>query len=416
MSRPRVLLVAFHYHPEVSAGVHRARIMEEYLVAQGCEVTLLTHQDIKQSLQGGAVVRVPLPRYLAPPEGRADRVPTRRGNLFRRWVRRWLLIPDVFVGWSLLAARAAARRYRQSPFDLVVTSSPPESVHWIGWSVKRRFGVRWLADFRDGWTLEPHREEVRLPARRWLDRRLERAVVQTTDWVTVNTRPVAEDLLTRAPAKGGRIHVLPTGFGDDRFAPIAHDARQFRLVYTGRFGLSWREASPAPFFQGLRQALASDCDLAGQLRLVLKGSFAPEERALWQSPSVAAVVEELPQGPYAEAMGYAAGATGLLLVAPRGLRSVVPRKLFDYLAVRRPILAVADPASEVARILRETRAGVCCAHGDPAGIASELARLFRLWKSGRLDEEIPCSGSDAYRAEPHFARVLGARVLKELAA
>ena len=62
-------------------------------------------------------------------------------NLFL--VADWLLVPDVFVGWSLAAARAAVRRSREAPWDLVITSSPPESIHWIGWRLQRRCGTPW---------------------------------------------------------------------------------------------------------------------------------------------------------------------------------------------------------------------------------------------------------------------------------
>jgi hypothetical protein len=327
-------------------------------------------------------------------------------------VRRWLLVPDVFVGWSLAAARTAVRHARQTPWDLVITSSPPESVHWIGWRLKRKHKTPWLADFRDGWTLEPHREEIRLPIRGWFDRRLEQAVVRSADWITANTRPVAEDFAARIPAAKDRIHELPTGFLEQGFEPLGRDDGVFRLIYTGRFTLSWQESSPKPFFDGLKQAMQADRLFAERFRLVLVGSFTDQERALWQAPPLGEVVDEMPPCAYEEAMRLAAGATMLLLVAPQGLRSVIPRKLFDYLAAKRPIFAVSDE-NEVTRMLQETSAGVSCP-ADPGAIAQKLLGLFHVWQSGRLDCDISCSGNDLYRAEPHFERVLGNVVLSDL--
>jgi hypothetical protein len=111
-------------------------------------------------------------------------------------------------------------------------------------------------------------------------------------------------------------------------------------------------------------------------------------------------------------MRLAAGATMLLLVAPRGLRSVIPRKLFDYLAAKRPIFAVSDE-NEITRMLQGTSAGVWCP-ADPGTIAQKLLDLFHLWRAGGLDREIPCAGNDLYRAAPLFERVLGSVVLSEL--
>ena len=48
---------------------------------------------------------------------------------------------------------------------------------------------------------------------------------------------------------------------------------------------------------------------------------------------------------------------------------------------------------------------------QPSRISEELLRMFRLWRAGRLDKEIPCSANQLYQAEPHFSRVLGDTVL-----
>ncbi len=412
MQRLRVLLVAFHYPPEISAGVQRARITERFLVDRGCDVTLLVHQPIERGLGGSPVLYVPLPRYLRGHGADMGTVAAKPRNRFRRWVRRWLLIPDVFVGWSWKAAAVALRQARREPWDLVITSSPPESIHGIGWRLKRALGTPWLADFRDGWTLEPHREEIRLPIRGWFDRQLEQGVIRAASWITVNTRPVAEYFIHRVPSAKDRIHVLPTGFFAWEKGQRAFGEGVFRMVYTGRFTLSWAESSPEPFFEGLQQALLADRQFAERFRLVLIGSFTDTERALWQRPPLNKVVEAHPPCPYEEAMRWAAGATMLFLVAPRGLRSVIPRKLFDYLAAKRPILAIAED-NEVSRMLEETSAGVCCP-AEPQAIATKLLELFGLWRAGRLDHEIPCSGNDRYRWEPHFERVLGGVILNAL--
>ena len=103
----------------------------------------------------------------------------------------------------------------------------------------------------------------------------------------------------------------------------------------------------------------------------------------------------------------------LLLVTPPGLRSIATRKLFDYLAARRPVFALAED-NEAARILAETHAGVCVAPDRPDAVANALLRAFSLWQAGRLDQEVPCSDNDLYKAETHFTRVLGRIVLPEV--
>lgn len=412
----RVLLVAFHYPPEISGGSPRLLSMEDFLVRAGCRVVVLTPQSADHGYRGGEILHVPLPAYLRPrPAGARDAVrgPGSLVRTFRGLARKWLLVPDLYVPWSLRATRAAVTAHRQQPFDLVVTSSPQESVHAIGRRLKRQFGCRWLADFRDGWTFEPLRAEAHLPLRRGVEIMMERSVLTGADWITAATRPIAADFRERFPTRSGEIHYLPSGFERFRSDGQATAGPVFRMVYTGGFGLAQKSRTPDKFFAALRQVLASDAEIAARFRLVLLGAFSDREKALWSLPPLAGCVEELGRRPYDDAQRLAAGATMLLLVTPPGLWSVATRKLFDYLAVRRPVFALAD-GNEAARILDETRAGLRVPPDDVDAIAAGLRRAFAWWKEDSLEQHVPCAENERYLTEPHFQRVLDNVVLAGL--
>ena len=74
----------------------------------------------------------------------ADRLRIKAGLFGRR-----LLVPDENVGWMLTAIPAATRIVRREGIDVVLTTSPPGSVHFVGAAVQRLTGVRWVADLRD---------------------------------------------------------------------------------------------------------------------------------------------------------------------------------------------------------------------------------------------------------------------------
>ncbi len=416
MSDPFAIIVAVHYRPEVSGGVPRILIAEDFLVRAGFRVAILTPQPIARGCRGAEILHVPAPAYLG--VGAAGRVEAaspwqKLRRSLRHAVKRVAFIPDTFVYWSLRAARRAVAVSCDAPPDLVLSSSPQESSHWVGWQLQRRFGCRWIADFRDGWTFEPHRPEALLPLRRTIERRLERLVLERADWITAATRPIAEDFQRRFPDRRDRVHFLPSGFEELPLAPAGRDDGLFRLVYTGRFGLSHQARTLEAFLAGVQQALAASEPFRRCFRLVVVGDLLPDEQRRLQTPPLGDHVEVLGRQPYETAMNLAAGATMLLLVTPPGLRSIATRKLFDYLAVRRPVFALAED-NEAARILAETRAGVCIAPDRPAAVAEGLLRAFSWWQAGRLDEHVPCSGNDLYQAGPHFTRVLGETILPEV--
>src|SRR5207302_1229287 len=78
---------------------------------------------------------------------------------------RRVLVPDENVTWNLTAIPAAIRIVRQEGIDVVLTTSPPTSVHLIGAAAKRTTGVRWVADLRDSIVANPHRAAERLAVR-----------------------------------------------------------------------------------------------------------------------------------------------------------------------------------------------------------------------------------------------------------
>jgi len=471
-SGPTVLLVAFHYPPEICGGVPRMLSLERHLVMAGCRVIVVTPKrrarrrrspasrvrvtrPVRRAAPGarkvvaapapaqkvpwptglrarkrtlaGRVVRVPFQSYYR----ESREAPAAAPSLLRSLARRWVLVPDVFLPWAMRAAREAEQVAAGEGVDLVVTSSPPDSMHYIGRRLKKRLGCRWLADFCDGWTFEPLREEAELPLRESLERAMEASVVSRADWITAATRPIAADLARRFPAARGKTLWLPPGFERFRWespdrgaAEEADDAGSeddpragdgdFTLVYTGRFSLSHQRRSPAVFFDGLERAFRADKQFRRAFRLVLAGDFTASERELWRGRPFSRNVEEKGEVSTREARELAAGASMCLLVTAPGCTSVATRKLFDYLSVRRPIFALADE-NEARRIIAETRSGMCVSPSEPDEVAIGLIQAFRLLRQGRLERAFPCSRSDLYLVESHLRRVFEETILPELA-
>ena len=59
--------------------------------------------------------------------------------------------------WNLTAIPAAIRIVKREGIDVVLTTSPPSSVHFVGAAVKRATGIPWVADLRDSLIAHPHR-------------------------------------------------------------------------------------------------------------------------------------------------------------------------------------------------------------------------------------------------------------------
>ena len=171
----KVLIVSLYFPPAGGGGVQRPLKFATHLPALGVETHVLAPDDPKwihsdQDLRPPTQAWVHRARYVGPKGRRPaeelygrrglDRVSTHARLAFRRF-----LLPDENVSWNVTAIPAAVRLVRREGIDVVLTTSPPSSVHLVGAAVKRATGARWVADLRDSVIAHPHRRAERLPAR-----------------------------------------------------------------------------------------------------------------------------------------------------------------------------------------------------------------------------------------------------------
>ena len=88
----------------------------------------------------------------------------------------------------------------------------------------------------------------------------------------------------------------------------------------------------------------------------------------------------------------------------------MPGKLFEYLAVGRPIFAVAPPDSATADIVNQTGGGWLAGPGDPATIACILHQAFAACRAGQTR---PPNATEVARFDRRILAADLARLLDE---
>ncbi len=374
-----ILLVAQLSPPSPVVAARRTAGLAKYLARLGHDVTVLTSAASGEGpIEGaGATVRT---RDLA-----ATRLNWRRSRAeaagavaptgAARGLDTWI-VPDVALGtWLPFAFPHALRLARRERFDCVITSGPPASSHFIGLALQR-LGLRWIADFRDGWTFDPPRPPFPLALQRRLDAALERRVARRADAVIGVTEPIARDLHDRL---GADAHLITNGFDpeerrDPRLADGVLAGDRHSLVHTGRAGISGR--SPGPLIDALRLLHASEPELAARVEVVFAGALSAEEAMLFADPELDGMVRALGAVDRGRALSLQQAADSLLVIAAGASeRSVATGKLYEYLTAERPILVLGD-RSEAARIVAATGTGIAVRAGDATAIADALRHLL----------------------------------------
>lgn len=408
----RVAIVTYFFPPGDEIGGLRPSALARDLARLGHDVVVLTHQPVPVE-QGYRAVHV---SESGSGDGSAG-APVTGGvagqgatSGLKGLARRVLAVPDGKTRWALRAARALREEARSRGLDAVITTGPPHSVHLAALRAlgRRRPGrPRWIVDLRDLWTENPYYDYGEV--RRRVDRLIESRVMRQADAVTATTAGFARSL---SSCHGVSAHRILTGF-DDSVSPPARRpaARPLRVVHAGNLYAGRRD--PRALLEAAGDLVRTGAVDHSALRLVFIGPGLDTVRDVAASFGALDVVETQPPMSHAEVLARLQDAAALLIVQWRSdlTASEVPGKLFEYLACRRPIIALgAAPDGEVAHILRDTGAGRVV---NSVSECREALEALLEGDLGRADEDRLAAFGQSRMAERFAGIIEGTEAMAE---
>ncbi len=390
-----MLVLCYFYPPLAGGGVHRVLGFTRHLPDHGWDCTVVcasagdywvTDPSLESLIRPGTeVIRVPGGSALsALLRWRRGRPGERSGSLFAglRRLSDWWLLPDSYAGWAARARRAAGARLKRGGIDAILSSSPPDSVHLAVLGLDRG-AIPWVADFRDPWIGLTFRD----PPTAWHRARqaaLERAVLEGCDLALTASRTHADTIGKISGGRPRRVVHLPNGFEPDDGAPspaggaAAPPAARFSVVYTGTLS---QMPDTEVFLEALHEVLARRPEARRRLRATLAGPFESGYRDRAVALGLTGIVEFTGPRPHAETRTLQRDAALLVLWKPRGLPTMVPGKLYEYLDAGRPVVALLARDDEAADLVRRS-GGTVVEPGDRMALAAEIERRYAAWHAG----------------------------------
>ena len=118
------------------------------------------------------------------------------------------------------------------------------------------------------------------------------------------------------------------------------------------------------------------------LRLRFVGQVSEQLRAQIAAAGLAAHTEYRPFVPHRESVAELLAASALLMAVPDVPRNrgILPGKIFEYLAARKPILCLGPAGCDADLILRECQAGQALPYEDGALLRQALEALVQRWQ------------------------------------
>ena len=409
-ARLRVVVISQMFAPEMGAATVRLRSFARTLAAAGHEVTVATGMPnypqgrvhdgyrgrllMRESMDGFTVTRTAYPT-----------APRNRSKV------RQLISYLSFVPAALLSA------LRAGPVDVVVVSSPPLFPVVAAWAVSRIRRAPLVVDLRDLWPDEfvacgaasagaaPVRALSALE--RWAYSRAARITCTTASFA----RAVSE--------RGGepeRITIVPNGADVERFRPFPRDNPAAAALGLGdRFVVGYVGAL------GIKHDLDVLIEAARRLReqrdmaILLVGAGAREQdlrrRVREQGLENVVFAGARPPDEVPALIGAMDVCFSSLIPDPY-LESILPVKLFEYMACEKPVIAAVR--GEGARLVQAAGAGLVVPPGSPEAVADAVIELRhdarRRERMGREGRRFVVENYGRAAAAQAFAGVLAGAV------
>jgi glycosyltransferase involved in cell wall biosynthesis len=428
----KILIVSYHFPPDAAVGAIRAAKFARYFPEFGWRPYVLTVKEkyydmLDRSRMSDVIVPEKVFRTWAWPHpppavlylrlkkwmycltGKRhifeekvntypgpDRVRT-EGKLggLRRVLRSLLVAVEGELGWlgwvlpATFKGLLLVRRYR---INCLYTSGPPHAAHLVGLAIKILYGVRWVADFRDPWTMNTAKQpylKSRLSER--IEGWLEKQVVNHADKIISVTERMSQAFMMMHPKiDKAKFATIPNGYDPEDYSdlPKPMGNGKFRVSYLGSFYLG---RTPAYFLKAVRELIDEgklsyhdlEIRFIGHCRYIAGQSV----EGMARQEGLFSVVQIMDPLPYRDALREMVGSDLLLLFAP-DQRDQVPGKAFEYLASGADIIAFTSEGA-TADIIRITGRGVVVEPDSIQQIKEALEACYRKYHAGNCGPRDP---------------------------
>ena len=297
------------------------------------------------------------------------------------WIRGNLFIPDARKYWLKPSVSFLSNIIDKENIDTVITTGPPHSVHLIGERLKRDINIRWFADFRDPWTSIGYHKKLKLTKiSQRKHKRLEHLVLNNADKIIVTSTTTKKEFakITTRP-----IVVITNGYDNYNEDCVTLDAN-FTISHIGSM-LTGR--NPENLWRVIAEIIEENKAFKKALQLQFIGVISTDILETIHSCGLGLYVNLVGYVPHQEAILYQRRSQLLLLaeINSEETKGIIPGKLFEYIAAKRPILGIGPKSWEVKTIIEETKSGATFNYKDYYELKKVLLKWFKQYQKQKLN-------------------------------
>lgn len=409
----KVLIIAYYFPPLGMGGVQRVTKFAKYLPSFGWKPFVLTVKDVEYLAKDPSLLEELPPEVKIVRTGSFDplRISFILKSFFKKRERKeesvkknrvgrsklspWLFFPDNKIGWTPFALLVGLKLVREEKIDLIFTTSPPPSLHFVGYFLKLLTGKPWVADFRDPW-IGYKFEIYPTPLHLFLKNQLVKLIVKNADRI-ISVNSSITKKMTEQSLGIKKIETVNQGYDEQDFETnVSQKSELFTIGYLGTFS---PDCDPEPVFLALRNLMDQKLIPEDKIKFIHVGlSMGIDLDGLIEKYGLKEVLEKKGYLPHREALEQMKDVSIFLLVTSDD-PWVFPAKIFEYLPFKRPILGVVPKESEVGKMISEMNLGMVVSPKDYSGIRESLLFYYKEHVKRNLSVNINTEKMKIYQRE-----------------
>lgn len=307
-------------------------------------------------------------------------------SLIKRIIRRFYPI-DVYFKWARQIIKLLLKK-DLSEYKIILTSGPPHSVHLVGLVLSKKKNIKWVADFRDHFTLGPEYKAGKL--KRLIDNCFERKILIKANAIIVNTATNKSEILERfRNADAKKIYAIYNGFDYNDLVKgkvtVNWNTNKKNYLYLG--GLRG-DRIDGVFYKILSKAFSLTPELRNAIRIHVIGDHSRKGNVI-NELLLTDIFEFHDPVAFNEVADYLIKADACVTWQRREAKykGTIAGKVFDYIAMQKPIFSVGQDDGEIANMIMPNNIGISA---DPDNI-EDAAEKFQKFHDKVMRSEFSYS-------------------------
>lgn len=379
----RCLIVSYYFPPTGGGGVQRITKLIKYLSLKGWQFSVIT-TDQQPNVPNDPTLLQEIPDKINIYKINSSLnssssflfriIKNFKTSYFIRWLSSYVFLPDIRLNWLKPVREKVYDLFNTQTFDLVLFSSPPYSLAKLAAELSDKIPVPVVVDMRDPWTTNPYK----IHPTEWhfkCDRQIEINAIKKIKYgisVTESLIEFYKKNINDFNSKSWRF--IPNGFDSMDFKKIIPEKLakdKFHIAFSGTFYSHINR--PHLLFKAL--SVLPD-DTRDKIRFHHVGDSVVDLKKLAESFNLSNNVITWGYQNHAKCLDILSGMNALCFIldsANSNSKNTIGGKVYEYLNLDIPILALIPDQGDAADFIRNTNSGVIIDPYKSEEIAAQLA-------------------------------------------